>query len=421
VIKSRRSSFPRTNELRRHLYHMPRLRPRKPKSTQPQPKAARNPPLNPEPEPEPVADPKPAKNPLQDITDQFVDSSPPPSPVIIVPPQLASTPAPRKRRPKVPSTLARQRILRSQQQPQQPVVAHQAGKPAHSSLPPSSPPSASSHNAHIDIDTIPEEFELQRFDSPPAHLFFQDDDYQLQPTPASDPFGFLAVERKLKAARAERDDEDMYEFFAEGDSSIDDIYFDEGNASVHIFPTPMPRARNRTDAAAETGRNRIATPAPCGRPRKRRPLVSPGASAPHLDSDGRDGESSFPSTPSPAKHSANVSVESPAVLDLRRHGTGARREKKAEGSGREDEPVGEAETKLPLRPRRAGTRATARKGEVEGRARPKKGGKGKGKAKAKNAGVKGKPQAVDCESEEVCVILGSIFSSLTSDTAETDT
>jgi hypothetical protein len=194
-------------------------------------------------------------NPLRDITDQFLP------PAFSSPKPYAPAPNHRKRRTKVPSTVAKLKLA------QDAVQTRRSPIQLTSPLPPSSPPSASSHDCgdvHFDTENIP-------------------------PTTTSDPFGFLAVERKLKAARDKGDDTfDSYSF-------DDDLYLDddlENDASVVIFPTPLPLAHNMW-RAGNGFKGGTATMTPHKRQHDHKRFVSPAGSSLHT--------SSIPSTPSPSK------------------------------------------------------------------------------------------------------------------------
>ena len=160
-------------------------------------------------------------NPLQDITDRFH----------ISPPTHARAPVrTRRRRAKIP----RAKLQLAAQEPSY------MRQPPSSPLPPSSPPSTSSRDV-VDLP-IP-----------------NDNDN----TP-SDPFGFLAIERKLKAVR-QRGDEEAQDI---GYSSEEDLYLDEDeDKSIVIFPTPLP--------GRKAGRWGTMTETPRRSERKLGPLLSP--------------------------------------------------------------------------------------------------------------------------------------------------
>jgi hypothetical protein len=231
---------------------------------------------------------KEAKQPFQDITDQFTtvpDSQPPAFPSLNIP-----TPKPKRKARTPGGTLgAKLRAVRTPAIP--------------SSLPPSSPPSTSSRFPWGEED--PEQDENVQ---PPQHILTTDDpaeddpltfEFDLPPDDndnqgyideapeewvqdeptldaanMSDPFGFFAVEKKLKAHRAAN-------------------------------PTTV-RARYRTapppvidTVPAEPVRDSLATPpTPHKRGDKRRAIASPNQSSAGFFNPNT---SSMPSTPSPSK------------------------------------------------------------------------------------------------------------------------
>ncbi|KAJ7647782.1 hypothetical protein FB45DRAFT_998726 [Roridomyces roridus] len=130
------------------------------------------------------------KRPFQDITHKFID------------PPLAR-PKPR-RKPKVPVGALGEKVRLRVVEP-----TAKAATPANvfpSSLPPSSPPVYSSSSNDVPLlnseDEVAQEIEEPRYN--PSEFASDDEDAENRPpTPTlSDPFGFFAVERKLKAARA---------------------------------------------------------------------------------------------------------------------------------------------------------------------------------------------------------------------------
>jgi hypothetical protein len=268
---------------------------------------------------------------LQDITDRFltpeVDRNP-----------FTPVPNVRTRRPKIPSNLA---------------------KRAPSPLPPSSLPSTSSHDFEVDENEPPDISLLQPDDEPS--------------TTRTDPFGFLAIERKLKEER-EKWQEDNLEPF---DSYIsdEDLYLDDPtqDKSIVIFPTPLPRGN-----AGRLGR--VAMGITPHRPRHDHILLAtPGTSGPYA--------SSTPSKPPRI-------LKSPSIP----------------GSP-EQEPVHDGkslEKVLPKRSKRGVKGKVVEDKEALAKQARKPAVKGKGKAQAMK---KGKKEALDedLELKEVCVLLNLFF------------
>ena len=265
---------------------------------------------------------------LQDITDRFlipeVDRNP-------------FTPAPnvRTRRPKIPSSLA---------------------KRAPSPLPPSSLPSTSSHDFEVDENEPPDISLLQPDDAPS--------------TAHADPFGLLAIERKLKEEREKWQEENLEPF----DSYIsdEDLYLEDPtqDKSIVIFPTPLPRGN-----AGRLGR--VAMGITPHRPRHDHILfATPGTSGPY--------ESSTPSKPPRILKSPNIP-----------------------GSP-EQEPVKSLEKVLPKKPKRGVKGKVVEDKEALAKPVRKPAVKGKGKAQAMK---KGKKEALDADLElkEVCILLHLFF------------
>lgn len=254
---------------------------------------------------------KEAKQPFQDITDQFTtlsDTLPTTFPSLNIP-----TPKP-KRRVRAPGGTLGAKLR----------AARNPGPGIPSSLPPSSPPSASSRlpwdenehdeNAHpLDILTSdnPADDELPNFefqfdlenapegegDDPiadaPEEWAQDEDEPALDPANMSDPFGFFAVEKQLKADRA-------------------------ANPATGTGATVRARYRGAPPPAIDTtvpdppAREGLVTPpTPHKRVDKRRAVASPSQS-----SDGffNPNTSSMPSTPSPAKP-ASSKIERRTVAD----------------------------------------------------------------------------------------------------------
>jgi hypothetical protein len=196
---------------------------------------------------------------LRDITDQYLAS-----------------PAPQKKTKRKPS--------RS--------TAATAPKPnrIESSLPPSSPPSTSSQ---MPADTSYNFPEINALPSDPIYT---------DRNAAEDPFGFFAVEAKLKASRRPRAPTVPRAFQVASSDSVDGNIMDE--SLQQAFATPKPRnplrtPRKRTDA----------------RKRKLEPSTSSHSSS--AGGEDREEESeSMPSTPSPVK-AGDRSVEVDAEEDLK--------------------------------------------------------------------------------------------------------
>ncbi|TDL18004.1 hypothetical protein BD410DRAFT_901073 [Rickenella mellea] len=129
---------------------------------------------------------------------------------------------------------------------------------------------------------------------------------------ADDPFGFLAVERKLKVQRADAAPLHSRTGEASDSSASDDgdveISRNDGTeeAFAYAFPTPPPARLRLGDTSFSTERDATPTAAqdrsllvtPKRRIRKRKPAASPSSNSLNL--------SSLPSTPSPSKPSRNT-------------------------------------------------------------------------------------------------------------------
>ncbi|KAF9460717.1 hypothetical protein BDZ94DRAFT_1265353 [Collybia nuda] len=235
-----------------------------------------------------------AKQPFQDITDKFVVDS------LELPLPIVPTPKPR-RRPRAPGGILGAK-LRAARNPNIP-----------SSLPPSSPPSTSSrlpwgdheHDQVHDENACPQhiltsdapaedipDFEYDLGDASQDRDFIADAPenwFQGESTPdaanMSDPFGFFAVERQLKAERAakpiiETKSAARAWHRATPSNTID---VTASNPPVWDIPSNPSTPHKRVD--------------------KRRAIASPNQS-----SDGffNPNTSSMPSTPSPSKHPTNT-------------------------------------------------------------------------------------------------------------------
>jgi hypothetical protein len=229
-----------------------------------------------------------------------------------------------------------------------------------SSLPPSSPPSTSSH--------IPNSYypEIQPLSSDPIA---PDED-------ADDPFGFFALEKKLKARRAPTIPKTFRQDGAMISSDPPDV------SLLQAFATPKPT-------------NPLVTPRKRAHAKKRRLSSSHSASSANGgDSDG----SNMPSTPSPVKVTS-LSVDPESV-----GGEEATETKEVKGNGREAVKRGRKKAKLdeaamdpkelaknleallPRRPKKRGAakgRRSAKVAKVEEETKQQKGNNGKGKVRGK--------------------------------------
>ncbi|RDB25160.1 hypothetical protein Hypma_007987 [Hypsizygus marmoreus] len=210
--------------------------------------------------------------PLQDITDRFVSAVEP-------------LPSPRPRRKvKAPGGTFGAK-LRAAKAPAIP-----------SSLPPSSPPSASSRDPELYVDNrstssnygdenVDPNLELPRFEREPGPSNALDED--AGPLDTSDPFGFFVVEKKLKALRARPS------------------YIEKQQLRYRAAPPPP------IDTALIPG-HLVTPPTPRKRRGKRRALASPSISNPDVFSPRT---TSMPSSPSPSKPSSRKGKEKAAAKE----------------------------------------------------------------------------------------------------------
>ncbi|KAF8070378.1 hypothetical protein FPV67DRAFT_1668237 [Lyophyllum atratum] len=222
--------------------------------------------VQPRPEPAPESSGRSAvKLPLQDITDRFVTYSP----------VVDRLPIPRpRRRAKAPGGTFGERLAAAKT----PAIP--------SSLPPSSPPSTSSgfpqaeydHHVHPTSPQVPfsdreghdSQFDLRNPDYDLAFGSVRAE--EIESLDNSDPFGFFAVENKLKTLRAQKED-GKPRHRAAPSPQTDRVFSDEHQ---HLVTPPTPRKRHR----------------------KRRAIASPNVSSPDIFNVRTD---SMPSTPSPSK------------------------------------------------------------------------------------------------------------------------
>lgn len=314
------------------------------------------------------------KRPLQDITERFVLNSPP-----------VNTSSKPRRKVKAPGGVLGAKL-------------RAAKPPIPSSLPPSSPPSASSHfpepvpqhtynNDQPMSSSGDSEFELPRFERA-EHDFSGKSD----PSTGSDPFGFFAVEKKLKAQRAQ----------------------DENRPPRYrVAPPPLINTA--------LGQEHPATPpTPRKRHRKRRAVASPALSGANVFSPKTD---SLPSTPSPSKPSTRKGKEKAVNSDRSQDEIGGddldaaaadstpgRRPTKKPRNSRIVQDMNTSPVALRTRPVRRATTTTkkAKKvdeddGEDVKPTRRKRGGTGS-KTNPSVKAMKGKPTEIDADQQKVCFL-----------------
>ncbi|KAJ7496766.1 hypothetical protein FB451DRAFT_1386132 [Mycena latifolia] len=195
------------------------------------------------------------KRPFQDITDRFI------------------SPARPKRKPKTPGgTLGEKLRLR---------VIETAKSPANvfpSSLPPSSPPLYSSSSRGVPLLSSEGEVarEMQGADDDEAYAYGRDDFGTMMPsdddadedaenrapTNLSDPFGFFAVERRLKAERAVQP---LQPAPLRASRSTDDKERDDGRVMPSTPHKPKPGKRRLSaaaDALSPAATSGASTPSP---------------------------------------------------------------------------------------------------------------------------------------------------------------
>lgn len=364
---------------------------------------------------EPLGKPlKPTHKVFQDITDRFVAPASP-SPLELTPsrhtprPPLRTLGRPR-RKPKIP-TIA---------------VKPTPRKVIPSSLPPSSPPSASSRPTFdIKAPVFGNPFDDDDEVDPLQNSDFGTDlpplaSPRLAPTPppyndnpSSDPFGFLALEKKLKAQR---------EASTHPIQSNPETINTSSSHELPVFAAHAPASPPKRTSSSSPPL--ILTPTQNGRKRAKRKWSS---------IDPNSNRSSMPSSPSPMKRRQNPETEAEVEDEVEEvideddgedeTETEAKEQKrpakKPRGSGDPVDPIGLAKSLTALLPKRPNARAKGgrKKKVVESDSdeededvKPKRKGKGKGKAVYKGKG-KGKANAMDMdedmddEEKEVCISL----------------
>lgn len=208
--------------------------------------------------------PHTTKHPLQDITDRYVPIS-----------AVNRPPTPR------PTGKAKIPAIRA------------FGAPTLSSLPPSSPPSASStypdpvapalsakHSPQSDVENVPPEMILRSI-SPEAGSAHS-------PSSDRDPFGFFAVERKLKALRAQQDRQLQYRGVRP--AQIDTVF----KPDIVTPPTPHKPHKKRQAIASPSGSRTNSLPST---PSPSKPISNKGkARATSEDADNGAGDCSLETT-----------------------------------------------------------------------------------------------------------------------------